>query len=316
MKYVIKQKNFAYDDECFSLVAGKSIHKIYHDEAEAKKALIALEKELWEHMPLTERQTLQIWKDAELQKSWQGLIDKLKEYGISIAMPKGLFTNKYVDSYLTDKDLQLDTLTDEQLYAVMQASESENFILTQYDDAQKLYTIKFTENALVDFFQGYFSCADEYSTSYKNIIVAESEDTLLIEDFFIDVYNDNPIASVYTEKDASSPLVKSLLEQHKKSFVLFEGAIYYIDDGEHAGIKALKAMNAVLENPFYEIVQHTPEEILALQNDDTVLKTDYRGKEKQPERFQRYLKFVESNLDEDDVETETKKPFWKRIFGK
>lgn len=293
MKYVIKQTNFAYNDEYYETGMGKTITKIFTDELEAKKALYSLEKEFLNHVHATERATLQIWQDKALQDNWQALVEKLNEFGINIALPNGLFNDEY--DYPTDADLKFDQLTDEQLYKVLEVSNSAQYSLIKYDDNKKTHALKFVENGLADEFQGYFVMVNDVD-GVENIIVSNSEEALLSQ-IELNAHARQPIATTFTENDKNNSLVTSLLTQYQKNFVIFEGVIYFIDaDLEtETAKKALIALNAVLENPFYKICQHTPDEIIAMQNDDAVLKASYR-RPKKSKSFERYLKFIRAQF--------------------
>lgn len=302
-RYVIHQMNFAYNDEFFVVGSGRTLSKVYDNQAVAYAEWIKLERQAIKDMPLTQRGSLQIYKDEYYQKNWKTLIAKLTEYGITgkdgkaLSLPKGLFHDGYYDGYLTDEDLNIDKLTDEQLLDVLQVTDSNNYLLAEYGKDDSIYTLYFTENDLAHSYrQGYLVLSDEYAEGYENIMQADGADDLPNEDIFYDVYEEDPIATYFTEKDKSNPLVQSLLTQYADSFILFEEAIYYINDDVAVGVPALKAMNAVLDYPFYEIRKHSPDEITQLQKDDTVLKTIYKNTQPS-KRYQRYLDYVNKLLD-------------------
>lgn len=328
-QYVIHQLNFAYNDEFFVVGSGRTLNKVYNSQTEAHAEWIKLERQAIKDMPLTQRGTLQIYNDEYYQKNWKNLIDKLTEYGITdkngkaLSLPKGLFNDGYFDDYPTDADLSIDKLSDEQLLDVLQVTDSNNYLLTEYSKDKGIYTLYLTENNLAHSYrQGYLVLSDEYAEGYESIMQADGTNDLPNEDIFYDVYEEDPIATYFTEKDKSNPLVQSLLKQYSDSFILFEEAIYYIDDDVVVGVPALKAMNAVLEHPFYEIRKHTPNEIILLQQDDNVANTTYKDDEPS-ERFQKYLDYIndlyneeqpklskriEANIDNDTL------PLWQRIW--
>lgn len=178
----------------------------------------------------------------------------------------------YQRYFITSEELPVLDLPDDVFLDMLLELGINRFIVSQYENAKNW----------VLYFNVVFNCYGEkgYLTYFSDaesidcaVLCDSNPDALFKAGEFQWKFNKNePLTTKYTEKDKQSSILQSLLKQNADSFIIQENSISYAplefryndDDTIKNNIASLRAVNDLLEYPFFEIRNLTAEEVLNL----------------------------------------------------
>lgn len=184
---------------------------------------------------------------------------------------KLLYDGHYI-YFVSSDELPILELPDDVFLEVLLELGINRFIVSQYENAKNW----------VLYFNVVFNCYGEkgYLTYFSDaesidcaVLCDSNPDALFKAGEFQWKFNKNePLTTKYTKKDKQSSILQSLLKQNADSFIIQENSISYAplesryndDDTIKNNIASLRAVNDLLEYPFFEIRNLSAEEVLNL----------------------------------------------------
>ncbi|RBP51210.1 hypothetical protein [Arenicella xantha] len=245
-KYVIRQYQFGYNDECY-YISGSNILKVYDNEAEAEAAYRKLEVAHIRSAELSEQSSL-----------WDAGDDELKPLNDFVQSKTGkhLFAGdrpEYNDSLPTE-------LTDDEVLEFGKLADIQGYKLVTFENEPLFYAIWiFGEDE--DWHKDY----DEYSTS---LVYSESREEIIesIGDVAYDQWYDYKIKGTLEELSDSPALLASLLENTKKMKFVEKPNKSFIKLKSEDGA-ALTALNELLKEPLFAIKELSLEQVLEIEEE-------------------------------------------------
>lgn len=239
-RYVIRGYHWGYNDETF-YPCGSYIRTIFENEAEAKAALIELERHHWENCDLGETNA---FFDPNPE-----LVDRANSF-IKERLGKPLFVDDdprgtYVPQELSDEDF----------LEFLRLAELNAYKLTKFDDSARAYAIWFqSEGDYLKVFEEYFT-ALIWGASIEELKKAAMDELYYKADELV--------AKGSLEELTDNPeLLKRLIETSE--------GLSYDEDAQELATDAydpdsLFAVNELLKKPFFEIRSLTLDEVLELE---------------------------------------------------
>lgn len=307
MKYAIHRYDYAYDD-CFFINYGRTIYQLksFDDESQARHYWATLERQSLQDDGdcIDSREPLASYDNKLATVIHERFKRLLAEFGYPLSLE---IENNGRWSY---DNLNLDKLTDEQLLKLLCDCQINYFVVSAYQDDDYVYLMNLGNRQLTYWNQGYLRTTGNTPTEHY-VEVAHPDDFFSGKrfEFELGISKHEPLATYFTQADKDSVLVQSLLKQYSDVFIIFEDIIYFIgsakDYPEFSDLKldALKAMNAVLTTPFYQIESYTPEQMLEKEQlfQEKQQRREFDNDAALPS-FDRYLHHINS-LNPDYVET-------------
>jgi len=241
IKYVIRHNNFAYNDEWYQADVATlgNIHASYNDKAEADQA--------WRDL------VVQALRSAELYNyglfcgdAGAGQLEALDAFVLQ-ACGEPLLADGYVEEFLPE------ALSDADVFEFAQRSGIMPFQLVEFDIAKPVYAIWF--NGEQDYLRNYEDNSLLYG-SHEDFIQDDDNEWLLTEQF------DEPLKGTLSELSDSPQLLETLLHSAPGAAYDAEQRALVLE-GYSVGYKNLKAINALLKQPIFEIRPLTFEQIQA-----------------------------------------------------
>lgn len=284
MAYAIHSRGFEYNDAYYELSNAVSLHKTYTNKIEAMSEWAKLERDNLVVDLLIREPFADMESDKNLQ-NLQVLFDKLREHGVVVSKVTEEKLSKiqsqevnFWDCFIDSQELQLDTLTDEQLLDVLLAVDCNIYRLTEFDPIQdKRYVLQICHPERSYCTQGY-NYLKNFDEEWSGIWDVVHPDEFFDSDFFknIEVFEGDFIATLYQQVDENNPILQSLLVQYAQHFAIRQLAVKQPSDGSKGetelhylggDVQALRAVNAVLSQPFFHIHELSYEELIQLQEE-------------------------------------------------
>lgn len=312
MKYAIHRYDYAYNDE-FMVNYGRTIHKLlsFNNEADAKSYWAAMERESLKEYgeSIDTREPLSSYNYESARRHSQNFEAMLASFGFPVS-ENLQFSNTTRRGNWSYENLHLDKLSDEQLLKLLCDCHINHFVISAYQEDDKVYLMNFGTRYLTYCNQGYLRTTGNTPTEHY-VEVAHPDDFFSGKrfEFELGISKHEPLATYFTQEDKDNVLVQSLLKQYSDVFIIFEAIIYFIGSAKDypefsdLNLDALKAMNAVLQTPFYQIESYTPEQMLEKEQlfQEKQQRREFDNDAALPS-FDRYLHYINS-LNPDYVET-------------
>ena len=324
MAYAIHSRGFEYNDEYYELSNAVSLHKTYANKIEAMSEWAKLERNYLTVDLLIREPFADMESDKNLQ-NLQVLFDKLREHGVILSKSIAEKLSKiqrqevnYWDCFIDSQELQLDTLTDEQLLDVLLAVDCNVYRLTEFDPIQdKRYVLQICHPERSYATQGY-TYLKNFDEEWSGIWEVAHPDEFFDSDFFknIEVFEGDSIATLYQQADENNPILQSLLAQYPQNFAIRqqgdeangETELHYIG----GDTQALRAVNAVLSQPFFHIHELSYDELMQLQEEQNQLQNQIQKQQLQEQPQSQYIDSqYEDNLTHYEHKTESS--IWQKV---
>ncbi|WP_230660009.1 hypothetical protein [Psychrobacter sp. I-STPA10] len=326
MAYAIHTRGFEYNDAYFEprshLETYQNIYQTYSNKEQAMKAWGALER-AWLDLDLLVREPFAGMADNGTLQKLQVLFDKLQEHGVVLSKATEEKFSKmqrqdlsYWSCSIDNQELQLDKLSDEQLLDVLLATDCNAYCLTEFDSVQdRRYVLQFCYRKWWQnegFTVGYldFVPLDSNKDQHIELYAVLHPDELFEIEFFTGIFSGHPLVTLYQQADESNPILQSLLAQYAQHFAIKKFAIKQQGDETNGetelhyiggDTQALRAVNAVLSQPFFHIHELSYEELMQLQEEQN----------QEPAQNQYINKQYEDNSTHHEHKTESS--IWQKV---
>ena len=243
--YVIRGYHFGYNDETF-YVAGSSIHKIYHDKAEAEANYKRLEVAAARQFSLHEMSSFFDGDEDFIKKMDDFVFTRCGEHIVD------------EDGCVNEEELT-GALNDDDTFEFINLAAMKSYQLVEFDGEPKFFA------AWLPHKDSYYIKHDECSAS---LVCKESKEALIakLKNIF-DEFDDWHVLLHGELSDLSDTpaLLEQVLNSHKKAIYNSSKKELVIKGYGEKELAALLAVNALLKTPVLEIKELTLQEVLALE---------------------------------------------------
>lgn len=246
-KYVIRQYQFGYNDECY-YVSGSNILKVYDNEPDANDAFRKLEIAHIRNAELHEQSSL-----------WDLSGDELKPLNdfVESKVGKKLFAEEHPDY----NDSVPASLSDDDVLKLGEMAGIQGYKLVSFENEPVFYAIWILDGDE----EGWYKIYDEDSTS---LVYSESRDETIknVGDLAYDYWYEKKIKGSLEELSDSPSLLSSFLEKTKRIKFVEKEKKSFIKMKSEKGAD-ICSLNELLKRPLFEIKELSIDQVIEIEKE-------------------------------------------------